>query len=175
FENPANVDVHVRTTAEEILDDFPEGVDVTITGVGTGGHITAISEVLKRRWPNHKSYAVEPAKSAVLSGGAPGPHKLQGIGAGFVPANFHPEVVDGVVEVTEEAAFEMARRCAREEGIFVGISSGASLAAVAQMLPTLPEGSRVLTFCYDTGERYLSVDGLFPTPSPEAAAALAAV
>ncbi len=164
FENPANVDVHVRTTAEEVLADFPEGLDVTISGVGTGGHITALSEVLKRRWPEHKSYAVEPAKSAVLSGGAPGPHRLQGIGAGFVPANYHREVVDGVIQVSEEDAFEMTRRCAREEGIFVGASSGASLAAVAQQLPALPEGSRVLTFCYDTGERYLSVDGLFPAP-----------
>ena len=166
FENPANVDVHVRTTAEEIVRDFPEGVDVMITGVGTGGHITACSEVLKRRWPNHKSYAVEPTKSPVLSGGAPSPHRLQGIGAGFVPANYHREVVDGVIQVTEEDAFEMTRRCAREEGIFVGASSGASLAAVAQKLPELPERSRVLTFCYDTGERYLSVDGLFPAPSP---------
>ena len=166
FDNPANVDIHVRTTAEEIIRDFPEGVDVMITGVGTGGHITACSEVLKRRWPNHTSYAVEPTKSPVLSGGSPGPHKLQGIGAGFVPGNYHREVVDGVIQVSEEDAFEMTRRCAREEGIFIGASSGASLAAVAQKLPELPEGSRVLTFCYDTGERYLSVDGLFPAPSP---------
>lgn len=165
FENPANVDVHLRTTAEEILADFPEGVDVTITGVGTGGHITAVSQVLKARFPNHKSYAVEPAKSPVLSGGSPSPHRLQGIGAGFVPANYHADVVDGVIQVQEEDAFEMARRCAREEGIFVGPSSGASLAAVAQKLPELAEGARVLTFCYDTGERYLSVDGLF-TPLP---------
>ena len=164
FENPANVAIHRRTTAEEILRDFPEGVDVMITGVGTGGHITACSEILKQHWPNHRSYAVEPAKSAVLEGGAPGPHKLQGIGAGFVPANYHGDVVDGVIAVSEEAAFEMARRCAREEGIFIGISSGASLAAVAQKLPDLPAGSRVLTFCYDTGERYLSVDGLFVAP-----------
>ncbi len=165
FENPANVDVHVRTTAEEVLSDFPEGLDATITGVGTGGHITALSEVLRRTWPDHKSYAVEPAKSPVLSGGSPSPHRLQGIGAGFVPANYHADVIDGVIQVGEEDAFEMARRCAREEGIFVGASSGASLAAVAQKLPELREGARVLTFCYDTGERYLSVDGLFPAPT----------
>jgi cysteine synthase A len=161
FENASNLDVHRRTTAEEVLRDFPEGLDVTITGVGTGGHITALGEVLKQRWPDHKAYAVEPTKSPVISGGTHTPHRLQGIGAGFIPGNLHREVLDGVVQVDEEAAFEMARRCAREEGIFVGPSSGASLAAVAQMLPQLPPGSRVLTFCYDTGDRYLSVEGLF--------------
>jgi len=161
FENASNIEVHRRTTAEEVLRDFPEGLDVTITGVGTGGHITALGEVLKARWPRHKAYAVEPTKSPVIGGGTHSPHRLQGIGAGFIPGNLHREVLDGVIQVDEEAAFEMARRCAREEGIFVGPSSGASLAAVAQKLPELPAGSRVLTFCYDTGDRYLSVEGLF--------------
>jgi cysteine synthase A len=161
FENGSNIEVHRRTTAEEVLRDFPEGIDVTITGVGTGGHITALGEVLKARWPRHKAYAVEPTKSPVIGGGTHSPHRLQGIGAGFIPGNLHREVLDGVIQVDEEAAFEMARRCAREEGIFVGPSSGASLAAVAQKLPELPAGSRVLTFCYDTGDRYLSVEGLF--------------
>ncbi len=161
FENVSNLDVHRRTTAEEVLRDFPEGLDVTITGVGTGGHITALGEVLKARWPGHRTFAVEPTKSPVISGGTHTPHRLQGIGAGFIPGNLHREVLDGVIQVDEEAAFEMARRCAREEGIFVGPSSGASLAAVAQKLPELPAGSRVLTFCYDTGDRYLSVEGLF--------------
>jgi cysteine synthase A len=162
FENPANLEVHARTTAEEIARDFPEGLDVLITGVGTGGHITACGEVLKRRWPGLKVFAVEPTKSPVLSGGQPGPHPIQGIGAGFVPANLHRDVLDGVVQVEPEHAFEMARACAREEGIFVGVSSGASLAAVRQKLPDLPTTARVLTFCYDTGERYLSVENLFP-------------
>lgn len=161
FENPANVDVHVRTTAREILDDFPTGLDVLITGVGTGGHITGVAQVLKEVMPTFRAYAVEPAKSPVISGGTHSPHRLQGIGAGFVPANLHREVLDGTILVEEEAAFEMARRAAREEGIFVGGSSGASLAAVAQKLPSLQDGARVLTFCYDTGERYLSVEGLF--------------
>jgi cysteine synthase A len=161
FENASNLDVHRRTTAAEVLRDFPEGLDATITGVGTGGHITALGEVLKARWPGHKTFAVEPTKSPVISGGTHTPHRLQGIGAGFIPGNLHREVLDGVIQVDEEAAFEMARRCAREEGIFVGPSSGASLAAVAQKLPELPAGSRVLTFCYDTGDRYLSVEGLF--------------
>jgi cysteine synthase A len=164
FENPANLEVHARTTAREILRDFPEGFDAMITGVGTGGHITACSEVLKRHWPTLRTFAVEPAKSPVIGGGPPGPHKLQGIGAGFVPANLHRETLDGVVQVSEEDAFAMAQRCAREEGILVGASSGASLAAVTQMLPQLPATARVLTFCYDTGERYLSVEGLFPLP-----------
>jgi len=162
FENPANVEIHRRTTAAEILRDFPEGIDVLITGVGTGGHISGVSEVLKKTLPHLKTYAVEPAKSPVISGGSPGPHKLQGIGAGFVPKNLHRETLDGVILVTEEDAFAMALRCASEEGILVGPSSGAALAAVAQKIPELPDQTRVLTFCYDTGERYLSVEGLFP-------------
>jgi cysteine synthase A len=165
FENPANIEVHRRTTAEEILADFPEGIDVLITGVGTGGHITGASEVLKRHWPKLRTFAVEPAKSPVISGGAPSPHKIQGIGAGFVPANLHRDTLDGAIQVTEEDAFAYAVRAAREEGIFVGPSSGASLAAVAQKSPELPDGCRILTFCYDTGERYLSVDGLFTLPA----------
>ncbi|HYW49868.1 MAG TPA: cysteine synthase family protein, partial [Gemmatimonadaceae bacterium] len=165
FENPANIAIHVTTTSREILADFPEGIDYLITGVGTGGHITAVSEVLKQTMPQLKTYAVEPAKSAVISGGAPGPHRIQGVGAGFIPANLHTDTLDGSLQVTEEDAFEFARRAAREEGIFVGASSGAALAAVSQMLPQIPDGACVLTFCYDTGERYLSVDGLFPAPA----------
>ena len=165
FENPANIEVHRRTTAREILEDFPEGIDVIITGVGTGGHITAVGEVLKQHWPKLRVYAVEPAKSAVISGGAPSPHRIQGIGAGFVPANLHREAIDGAIQVTEEDAFAYAVRAAKEEGIFVGPSSGAALAAVAQRIPELADGTRVLTFCYDTGERYLSVEGLFTLPS----------
>ncbi len=161
FENVANIEIHKRTTAKEILADFPEGLDVLITGVGTGGHITGVSEVLKQTMPKLKTFAVEPAKSAVISGGAPSPHRIQGIGAGFIPANLHTATLDGAIQVTEEDAFAYAVRSAKEEGIFVGPSSGASLAAVAQKLPELPAGSRVLVFCYDTGERYLSVDGLF--------------
>ncbi len=161
FENPANLDIHRRTTAQEILKDFPEGIDYLITGVGTGGHITAVSEVLKKTMPKLKTFAVEPAKSTILSGGTHTPHKLQGIGAGFIPANFHADVVDGYIQVTEEDAFSYAVRAAKEEAIFVGASSGASLAAVGQKLKEIPEGSRVLTFCYDTGERYLSMEGLF--------------
>jgi cysteine synthase A len=161
FDNPANVAVHAQTTAHEILVDFPERIDYLITGVGTGGHLTGCSEVLKRHWPALKSYAVEPAKSPVISGGSPSPHRLQGIGAGFVPGNLHRETLDGVITVTEEAAFHWAQRAAREEGIFIGISSGASLAAVDQQLPQIEDGARVLTFCYDTGERYLSIEGLF--------------
>jgi len=164
FENPANVEVHRRTTAAEILRDFPEGIDYLITGVGTGGHITGVAEVLKRTLPELKVFAVEPVKSQVIAGGTHTPHKLQGIGAGFLPKVLDREVLDGTVAVTEEDAFAFAQRAAREEGLFVGASSGASLAAVAQKLPELPDGSRVLTFCYDTGERYLSVEGLFPLP-----------
>jgi len=164
FENPANIEVHRRTTAEEILRDFPEGIDVLITGVGTGGHITGASEVLKQKWPKLRAFAVEPAKSPVISGGEPSPHRIQGIGAGFIPANLHRDILDGVIQVTEEEAFGMAVRAAKEEGIFIGPSSGASLAAVAKKLPELPETARILTFCYDTGERYLSVEGLFPLP-----------
>ena len=161
FENPANLEIHRTTTAQEILNDFPEGIDFLITGVGTGGHITAVSEVLKKTMPRLKTFAVEPAKSTILSGGTHTPHKLQGIGAGFIPANFHADVVDGYIQVTEEDAYSYAQRAAKEEAIFVGPSSGASLAAVGQKLKEIPEGSRVLTFCYDTGERYLSVEGLF--------------
>jgi cysteine synthase A len=161
FENAANIAVHARTTAEEILADFPDGFDFYITGVGTGGHITGVSEVLKQRVPGMRTLAVEPAKSPVISGGSPSPHKIQGIGAGFIPANLHVATLDGTVQVTEEDAFSYAQRAAREEGLFIGISSGASLAAVAQTLATEPAGRRVLTFCYDTGERYLSMDGLF--------------
>jgi cysteine synthase A len=164
FDNPANVEIHRRTTAEEILRDFPDGLDLVITGVGTGGHISGVAETLKGRWPKLRVFAVEPAKSPVISGGSPSPHRIQGIGAGFIPANLHREVLDGVIQVTEEDAFAHAARAAREEGIFLGPSSGASLAAVAQKIPELADGARVLTFCYDTGERYLSVEGLFPLP-----------
>ncbi|MDP3503287.1 MAG: cysteine synthase A [Myxococcales bacterium] len=162
FENEANLEVHRRTTAQEVLADFPEGLDAIITGVGTGGHITALCEVLKPKWPTLKVFAVEPAKSPVISGGAPSPHPIQGIGAGFIPKNLKKELLDGVIQVEHTDAYELARRAAREEGLFIGVSSGASLAAVKQKLPELPKGSRVLTFCYDTGERYLSVDGFLP-------------
>lgn len=161
FENAANIRVHAEMTAEEIVADFPDGIDVLITGVGTGGHITGVSETLRARFPQLQVYAVEPAKSAVISGGAPSPHRIQGVGAGFIPANLHTELLTGTIQVTEEDAFAWAQRSAREEGIFVGISSGASLAAVQQQLASLPAGVRVLTFCYDTGERYLSIDGLY--------------
>ena len=161
FENPANVEIHRRTTAREILNDFPEGLDYLITGVGTGGHITGCAEVLKEKFPRLKVLAVEPTTSPVLSGGPRGPHPIQGIGAGFVPAVMNTAILDGIVQVAHEDAFKFAVRCVKEEGIFIGISSGASLAAVAQKLPEIPDGSRVLTFCYDTGERYLSVAGLF--------------
>jgi cysteine synthase A len=162
FENPANIDAHVRTTAPEILADFPEGLDALVTGVGTGGHLTGCARVLKTAWPSLKVFAVEPAASPVISGGQPSPHPIQGIGAGFVPANLDTSVLDGVVTVEAEEAREMARRSAREEGILVGISSGATLAAIAQKLPELPKGARVLGFNYDTGERYLSVEGFLP-------------
>jgi len=163
FDNPANLEVHRRTTAREIAADFPEGLDYLITGVGTGGHISGVSQVLKEStMPGLTTFAVEPVKSAVLSGGGPGPHRIQGIGAGFVPGVLDRGTLDGVLQVTEEDAFAWALRAAREEGILVGPSSGASLAAVAQVLASAPPGRRVLTFCYDTGERYLSVEGLFP-------------
>jgi cysteine synthase A len=162
FENPANIEVHVRTTAQEILADFPEGLDALITGVGTGGHITGCAQTLKAKWPDLKVYAVEPAASPVISGGQPSPHPIQGIGAGFIPKNLHTAVLDGVIQVDAEAAREMARRCAREEGMLVGISSGATLAAIAQKLPDLHAGARVLGFNYDTGERYLSIEGFLP-------------
>ncbi len=162
FENPANIDVHVRTTAQEILADFPEGLDVIITGVGTGGHLSGVAQVLKARWPQLKVYAVEPEASPVISGGQPSPHPIQGIGAGFVPKNLLTELLDGVIQVGAEEAREYGRRSAREEGLLVGISSGATLAAIAKKLPELPAGSRVLGFNYDTGERYLSVEGYLP-------------
>lgn len=161
FENPSNIEVHARTTAQEIVNDFPDGLDVLITGVGTGGHITGCAQVLKQHFPNIKVFAVEPILSPVISGGSPGPHPIQGIGAGFIPVNLDTSLLDGVIQVTKEAAFEYAQRAAKEEGIFVGISTGATLAAIAQKLPELPEGSRVLGFNYDTGERYFSVEGLF--------------
>ncbi len=163
FENPANIDVHARTTAQEIAADFPSGVDALITGVGTGGHLTGCAQVLKAMWPKLKVYAVEPTASPVISGGAPSPHPIQGIGAGFIPKNLRTELLDGVIQVEAEAAREMARRCAREEGILVGISSGATLAAIAQKLPDLAKGATVLGFNYDTGERYLSIEGFLPT------------
>lgn len=161
FDNAANTRVHRETTAMEILRDFPEGLDYLITGVGTGGHITACAEILKEKFPSLKVYAVEPALSAVISGGQPGPHPIQGIGAGFIPSILRTEILDGTIQVTKDEAFEYAARAAKEEGIFVGISSGAALAAVAKKLPEIPERSRILSFCYDTGERYLSIEGLF--------------
>jgi len=163
FENPANIEVHVRTTAQEILKDFPDGLDALITGVGTGGHLTGCARVLKAQWPQLKVFAVEPTASPVISGGAPAPHPIQGIGAGFVPHNLDTSLLDGVITVEAEAAREMARRSAREEGMLVGISSGATLAAIAQKLPDLSPQARVLGFNYDTGERYLSVEGFLPT------------
>ena len=162
FENPANVEVHERTTAAEIIADFPEGVDVLITGVGTGGHLTGCARALKKKWPRLKVYAVEPTQSPVLSGGAPSPHPIQGIGAGFIPKNLDVSLLEGVIQVEAEAAREMARRSAREEGLLVGISSGATLAAIAQKLPEIAAGSTVLGFNYDTGERYFSVEGFLP-------------
>ena len=163
FENPANVDAHVQTTAQEILADFADApIDALITGVGTGGHITGVAQVLKKSWPTLKVFAVEPTLSPVISGGAPGPHPIQGIGAGFVPANLNTALLDGVIQVDPNDAKEFARRSAREEGLLVGISSGATLAAIAQKLKDLPAGSRVLGFNYDTGERYLSVPDFLP-------------
>ena len=162
FNNPANVDVHVRTTAEEIAADFPEGLDAIITGVGTGGHITGVAKVLKKKWPQLQVFAVEPVASPVISGGTPAPHPIQGIGAGFIPKNLDTSLLDGVLQVDAEPAREMARRCAQEEGILVGISSGATLAAIAQKLPSLAPDAVVLGFNYDTGERYLSVEGFLP-------------
>jgi cysteine synthase A len=162
FDNPANVDIHIRTTAQEILADFPDGLDVMITGVGTGGHLTGTAEVLKKHWPKFQVFAVEPAASPVISGGNPGPHPIQGIGAGFIPKNLHTNLLDGTITVDAEDAREYARRSARTEGLLVGISSGATLAAIAKHLPTLPAGSRILGFNYDTGERYLSVPDFLP-------------
>ncbi|WP_353235695.1 cysteine synthase A [Diaphorobacter ruginosibacter] len=162
FENPANIDVHMRATAQEILADFPDGLDALITGVGTGGHLTGVARVLKGKFPQLKVFAVEPLASPVISGGQPAPHPIQGLGAGFIPKNLDTTLLDGVIQVDGEPAREYARRCAREEGILVGISSGATLAAIAQKLPELPAGARVLGFNYDTGERYLSVEGFLP-------------
>ncbi len=161
FDNPANVEIHKKTTAQEILGDFQEGVDYLITGVGTGGHITGVSEVLKEKFPNLKVFAVEPANSPVISGGKPGPHPIQGIGAGFIPENLHIEVLDGTVQITKEEAFEFAQRAAKEEGLLCGISSGATLAAINKKLCEIEPGKKILGFNYDTGERYLSVEGLF--------------
>jgi len=161
FENPANVEVHRRTTAEEIARDFPDGLDYIVTGVGTGGHITGVAEVLKPRWPNLKVYAVEPTLSPVLSGGTHSPHPIQGIGAGFIPGVMRTDIIDGIIQVAPPDAFAYARRAASEEGLLIGVSSGAALAAVAQLVPDVADGSRILTFNYDTGERYLSVELLF--------------
>ncbi|MHA7112061.1 cysteine synthase A [Sunxiuqinia elliptica] len=161
FDNEANITAHREHTAQEILTDFPEGFDYLITGVGTGGHISGVSEVLKKSFPNLQTLAVEPEASPVISGGNPGPHPIQGIGAGFIPENLKTNLLDGTVQVSKDEAFEYAQRAAREEGLFVGISSGASLAAVAKKIKELPKGSKILTFSYDTGERYLSVEGLF--------------
>ena len=162
FENPANIEIHARTTAEEIAADFPSGIDALITGVGTGGHITGCAQVLKSMWPKLKVFAVEPSASPVISGGQPSPHPIQGIGAGFIPKILDVEILDGTIQVEAEAAREMARRCAREEGLLVGISSGAALAAIAQKLPDIAPGATVLGFNYDTGERYLSIEGFLP-------------
>jgi cysteine synthase A len=161
FENPANVDIHRKQTAREIINDFPEGFDCLITGVGTGGHISGVSEILKQSFPRLKTYAVEPELSPVISGGKPGPHPIQGIGAGFIPRNLHTDKLDGTIQVSKDEAFTYAQRAAREEGLFAGISSGATLAAIAKKIRELPEGSRIIGFNYDTGERYLSVEGLF--------------
>ncbi|WP_163708823.1 cysteine synthase A [Mangrovibacterium lignilyticum] len=161
FDNEANINAHRKNTAEEILADLPEGFDYLITGVGTGGHISGVSEVVKAKFTNVKTFAVEPELSPVISGGAPGPHPIQGIGAGFIPKNLLTDQLDGTIQVSKEEAFEYAKRAAKEEGLFVGISSGASLAAVAKKIQELPKGSRIVTFSYDTGERYLSIDGLF--------------
>ena len=161
FDNEANIEIHKQTTAQEILRDFPDGIDYMITGVGTGGHITGCDMVLKAQFPKMQTYAVEPSASPVISGGQPSPHPIQGIGAGFIPKNLHKELLDGVIQISKDEAYDYAIRAAREEGILVGVSSGASLAAVAKKLADVPDGSRILTFCYDTGERYLSLDGLF--------------
>lgn len=161
FDNAANVEIHKKTTAQEILKNFPEGIDYLITGVGTGGHISGVAEVLKEKFPSLKVYAVEPELSPVISGGSPSPHPLQGIGAGFIPFNLNTSLLDGVIQVGKDEAFNYAQRIAKEEGVLVGISTGASLAAVAKKLPEIPKGARVLTFNYDTGERYLSIEGLF--------------
>jgi cysteine synthase A len=161
FENDANIEAHKKYTAREIVQDFPGGLDYLITGVGTGGHITGCADVLKEKFPSLKVFAVEPALSPVISGGAPRPHPIQGIGAGFIPKTLHTGILDGVIQIEKQEAYSYAVRCAQEEGILVGISTGASLAAVAKKLSDIKDGSRILTFCYDTGERYLSVEDLF--------------
>lgn len=161
FDNPANIDVHVRTTAREILKDFPNGVDYLITGVGTGGHITGVGRILKEKFPKTKVFAVEPAASPVISGGQPSPHPIQGIGAGFIPNNLDTKILDGVIQVTKEEAYDFTIRAAKEEALFGGVSSGATLAAIAKKLPEIPAGKTILGFNYDTGERYLSIEGLF--------------
>lgn len=161
FNNEANTEIHRKTTAAEVLADFPDGLDYIITGVGTGGHITAVAEIVKQKYPNVKVFAVEPELSPVISGGAPGPHPLQGLGAGFIPAILNTGVLDGTIQVGKDESFDYAQRAAKEEGIFGGISTGAALAAVAKKLPGIPKGSKILTFNYDTGERYLSIEGLF--------------
>ena len=161
FENPANIEIHEKATASEILADFPDGLDYLITGVGTGGHISGVARVLKAKFPRLKVFAVEPQASPVISGGVPGPHLIQGIGAGFIPKNLLTDLLDGVIQVAKDDAFTYAQRAAKEEGLLVGISSGASLAAIAHKLPEIPKGATILTFSYDTGERYLSIDGLF--------------
>lgn len=161
FDNPANIEVHMKHTAQEIISDFQDGIDYLITGVGTGGHLTGVARVLKEKFNHIKVFAVEPELSPVISGGKPGPHPLQGIGAGFIPKNLDTSILDGVILVTKEEAFEYAQKAAEKEGLFIGISSGASLAAVAKKLKDIPKGSRILTFNYDTGERYLSIEGLF--------------
>lgn len=161
FDNPANTEIHRTTTAQEIINDFPDGIDYLITGVGTGGHITGCAEILKKRFPDLKVFAVEPELSPVLSGGSPAPHPLQGIGAGFIPSILNTKLLDGIIKVSKDDAFAFTKRAAKEEGLFIGISSGASLAAVNQKLIEIPKGSKILTFCYDTGERYLSIEGLF--------------
>ena len=161
FENPANIEIHKKTTAQEIIKAFPDGLDYLITGVGTGGHISGCAEILKQHFPNLKVFAVEPEASPVISGGKPAPHPIQGIGAGFIPVNLNTDLLDGSIQVSKDEAFTYAQRAAKEEGMFIGISSGASLAAVAKKLSEIPENSKILTFCYDTGEHYLSVEGLF--------------
>lgn len=161
FDNPANIAIHKTTTAQEIIKAFPDGLDYMITGVGTGGHITGCAEILKQHFPNLKVYAVEPEASPVISGGTPAPHPIQGIGAGFIPTNLHTDLLDGTIQVSKEEAFAYTQRAAKEEGMFIGISSGASLAAVAKKLAEIPKDAKILTFCYDTGEHYLSIEGLF--------------
>lgn len=161
FDNDANVAIHRKATAQEIINDFPEGLDYIIGGVGTGGHVTGVGEEVKKKFPNVKVFAVEPELSPIISGGQPGPHPLQGIGANFIPKNLHKDILDGVILISKDEAYEYAQKAARLEGVFVGISSGATLAAVAKKLPEIPKGSRILTFNYDTGERYLSIEGLY--------------